>query len=293
MRVNDTLHCATVMATAGCLAQVDVPFQSLGGYIDALKVLNGLEEAQGFIWREYSPASAAFGSVERMYFTEANAGKIDAVRQQVHTWRAEGTITAWEEALLLGDLIVATSRVANIAGTYGCFLRHWNSNSLQPLQLQPRTLLTKAGRMEVHHGDAALVPQSEQDVAYFDPPYTKRQYAAYYHILETIAHGDEPEVGGVTGLRPWQDKASAYCYKTRALGALTRLIEQAQAQRVFLSYSSEGHVALDALRQALSPFGKLRVHELGEIGRYRPNQQASDNADGVHEYLLELDRRGR
>lgn len=34
------------------------------------------------------------------------------------------------------------------------------------------------------------------DIAYEDPPYTKRQYGAYYHILETIAIGDEPEITG-------------------------------------------------------------------------------------------------
>ena len=45
-----------------------------------------------------------------------------------------------------------------------------------------------------------------RDTVYLDPPYTKRQYAAYYHVLETLAYGDEPEVSGVTGLRPWEGK---------------------------------------------------------------------------------------
>ena len=34
------------------------------------------------------------------------------------------------------------------------------------------------------------------DAVYADPPYTKRQYAAYYHILETIAAGDRPLISG-------------------------------------------------------------------------------------------------
>ena len=38
-------------------------------------------------------------------------------------------------------------------------------------------------------GDVLDVQYEDGDVAYFDPPYTKRQYAAYYHILETIAAG--------------------------------------------------------------------------------------------------------
>ena len=40
------------------------------------------------------------------------------------------------------------------------------------------------------------------DTVYLDPPYTKRQYAAYYHILEAISLGDEPIVEGICGIRP-------------------------------------------------------------------------------------------
>src|SRR5204862_345479 len=82
--------------------------------------------------------------------------------------------------------------------------------------------------------------------------YTKRQYAAYYHINETLAHGDEPQVTGKTGLRPWQDRASDYCYKVRALRALTDLITNTPARRILLSYSAEGHVALDDLTIAIA-----------------------------------------
>ena len=35
---------------------------------------------------------------------------------------------------------------------------------------------------------------SPGDTVYLDPPYTKRQYASYYHIPETIAYHDEPKV---------------------------------------------------------------------------------------------------
>jgi adenine-specific DNA-methyltransferase len=125
---------------------------------------------------------------------------------------------------------------------------------------------------------------------YFDPPYTKRQYAAYYHILETIAMGDEPEVDGVTGLRPWKHLASDFCYRKRALGALVSLMRDCAAGRVLLSYSSEGHVARDELVAALAPLGQLTVHSLGDIGRYRPNDAAVRKADSVHEYVFELRR---
>jgi adenine-specific DNA-methyltransferase len=134
------------------------------------------------------------------------------------------------------------------------------------------------------------VPMAPDDVAYFDPPYTKRQYAAYYHINETLACGDEPVVLGKTGLRPWRDKASDYCYKRRALDALHMLIASTEARRVFLSYSNEGHIDLDELLLRLTPLGHVELHEIATIGRYRPNQAASDAGDEVVEFLLELQK---
>src|SRR6185437_13594390 len=87
-----------------------------------------LAGARGFVWREYSPASLARG-VERRYFTEANAARIDAIRGQIATWESSGTISPAEARLLVADLLAATNRVANIAGTYGCFLRNWTANA--------------------------------------------------------------------------------------------------------------------------------------------------------------------
>ena len=55
-----------------------------------------------------------------------------------------------------------------------------------------------------------------------------------------------------------------------------------------LSYSSEGHVDLEDLVDALAPFGALDVHELGELGRYRPNLAASNAGSSVREFLLDL-----
>ncbi|MGZ3459523.1 MAG: DNA adenine methylase, partial [Archangium sp.] len=192
--------------------------------------------------------------------------------------------------LLLADLLAATNRVANIAGTYGCFLSHWLPQALEPLHLTTRGLFPHRIQSEILVGDVSAVPVAPEDLVYLDPPYTKRQYAAYYHILETIAVGDSPPVEGITGLRPWRDRASDFCYRTRALQALRNLVARLPARRVLLSYSSEGHVALDALMRELTRLGSVSVHELKLVGRYRPNQAASVAASVVSEYLLVIER---
>jgi adenine-specific DNA-methyltransferase len=284
VRFNDSLRSAVAVATARLVSPDDAPFESFGGYEAVVTELNALRPVQGFFHREYSPAGAA----GRMYFSEANAAHIDAVRAQLKTWGEQRVLNRDEHELLIADLISAAARVANIAGTYGCYLSKWTSTALRPFALEVRQLNRRHVDHSAHCGDVVDTPMAPSDVAYFDPPYTKRQYAAYYHINETLACEDEPALIGKTGLRPWQDKASAYCYKRRALGALTDLIENAPALRVLLSYSSEGHVALDDLLGALSPLGDLQVHELGAIGRYRPNAAASAAAAEVTEYVLEL-----
>jgi adenine-specific DNA-methyltransferase len=268
-----------------------LPFERLGGYGRAIEALNSLPTRQGFVWREYSPASIRNGAdAERRYFTEENAAKLDAARTTIEEWAVEGLVGDDEKLLLIADVLLAANGVANIAGTYGCFMRKWLDGALKPIVFRPRPLRQKSAPFEVYNVEVIDVPIGENDVAYFDPPYTKRQYAAYYHILETIAHGDEPVVDGITGLRPWQDKASDFCYKTRALAAITSLLQRTPARRIYLSYSSEGHVHRSELEHALGALGVVTFHEIADIGRYRPNQAATETASHVSEFLVQVEK---
>jgi adenine-specific DNA-methyltransferase len=293
VRLNDHLVCAVVMAQARLTTSRQARFRRLGGYRGAVALLNAAPPVHGFIWREYSPASLARAHVGRMYFTEANAARIDGVRRRIAEWRDESLISEREERLLLADLLAATNGVANIAGTYGCYLSHWLPQAREPLALRARKLFPRPVAVETTVDDVSAVQVDWEDVVYLDPPYTKRQYAAYYHVLETITLGDEPEVGGKTGLRPWQAKASDFCYRVRALRAIVGLVERLPARRVLLSYSDQGHVPLRPLAAALASLGELRVIPLREVGRYRPNQVARDAGAVVTEHLLVVERRAR
>lgn len=291
VRINDHMESSALMAAARLISSSEAKFAALGGYAKAIESLNALQPIRGFIWKEYSPASATFlETIERRYFTEENAKKIDAARSCIRAWRDAGKISLVEERLLIADLLGAVNRVANIAGTYGCFLSKWTPQSQETLALRTRELKSSSARVEISVGDVSSVKVEASDVAYLDPPYTKRQYASYYHILETVAHGDEPLVEGVAGLRPWRDRSSDFCYKSKALKALTALIRKMPSQRILLSYSNEGHVPIDNLRNALQGIGDVSTHELARIGRYRPNKTASQANSSVKEYLIVIDR---
>ena len=290
--INDHLTYAVVMSAARLTSVAEAPFEALGGYAAAVDNLNGLMGKEGFIWREYSPAAAHQSAVgiERRYFSESNAARIDAVRTEIFDWHCAGLINETEQRVLVADLLGAANRVANIAGTYGCFLATWTAQSRGELSLRPRQLRVEPTGIEARVGDVSDLAVRSEDTVYLDPPYTKRQYASYYHILETITLGDAPVVEGVSGLRPWRHLASDFCYKRRALTALSTLIISMPAHRILLSYSSEGHVDLDDLTAALQGVGDVTTYPLASIGRYRPNQTASDAGSSVREYLMVIDR---
>ncbi len=288
VHVNDHLISAAIMSFARVVSSSQVAFSGTGSYNCAIAELNAIEPIKGFIWREYSPASARYCPVSRMYFTEENAQKIDGIRTIIESWRRCDIVNDAEAYVLIADLMGAANRVANTAGTYGCFLSQWQRQSLNALELIPRQISDTAPPATMTTTDVLDIACEPEDTVYLDPPYTKRQYAAYYHILETIALGDEPPIEGVCGIRPWRDKASDYCYKVRAAKALKMLVARLPARRMFLSYSTEGQVSLATLSDVLKNVGEVVQYELDQVGRYRPNRAASRAGSEVHEVLFRI-----
>lgn len=284
--INDRMKNAVVISEARLLSKKEATFENLGGYQAAIDKLNAAMPVEGFMWKEYSPASVNFIPHERRYFTTENAKYIDGVRTLIAEWWYDNMITEKEHILLLANLMSATNDVANIAGTYGCFLSKWTSQSQRLLQLSCSELFAEPVKYERKCCDVFELECEPLDYVYIDPPYTKRQYASYYHILETIAQEDEPIVEGVAGLRPWEQDASVFCYKLKAQNALVKLLNQLMAKKVILSYSNDGHVNINLLEAELSQTGSVEVINLQSIGSYRPNHTAVLRKSQVDEYLI-------
>lgn len=286
--INDSLTSAVSLSKARLLSVDEAPFAMLGGYEAAILRMNSLPGERGFITRSYSPAAEASSGTRRMYFTEDNAHRLDAWRTQIGTWTSSGEITPNERDLLIADLLQAANASANTAGTYGSYLKKWGPGALRPAMMKNRSLRPSASLASASVGRAEDLIVRAQDTVYLDPPYTKRQYAAYYHVLETLAIGDNPELTGSTGLRPWRHLASDFSYRSKAIDAIVGIISGYAARRILLSYSDEGHADLDQLEHRLGETGVVTKIPLGPLLRYTPNAAAVTNKGSVEEYIIEV-----
>ena len=210
-----------------------------------------IEPEPDFITEHFSPAGG------RMYFTEANAQRIDAVRARLHRWRAEGSIGDDAYYLLLAALLEGADRVANTAGVYAAYIKSWQPNARRALDLLPSPPERGARGSTAHLGDAAFVARDvgEVDLLYVDPPYNSRQYSGYYHVPEIIARGwfeERPALGGKTGLPVRGAARSEWCSPRAAVPALEALLAATGARHVLVSYNSEGHITESALRRTLT-----------------------------------------
>ncbi|MCM1175191.1 MAG: DNA adenine methylase [Blautia sp.] len=297
---NDFMYFSSIMTKAvlenNCEPQFSRLKKLLGlgqedPYGQIINFLNSIDGEEGFIYSHYSPASRNLDKVERMYFTEENARKIDAIRKQITIWDKE--LLPEERALLISDLLDAVSDVSNIAGTYGCYMKYWKEKALGELTLCKRKIVMPMKEqhfLTLNKNANDVIGDYDVDIIYIDPPYTKRQYSAYYHMLETIALNDYPAISGKTGLRNWQQKSSDYCYKRKAGKALEDLLKKAKGRYFIMSYNNEGQINHSDILSIMNGYGKVIFYET-PYKRYKSNS-LSTSANEVIErlYILELRR---
>jgi adenine-specific DNA-methyltransferase len=265
-------------------------FMALGmEYQEVLVRLNSLEPLESLFWREYGPAGAPIAGVPpRKYFTAANAAQIDAIRAQLRAWRP--MLTEVESSLLHHDLVLAANRVANIAGTYGHYRSSWSAGALRDITLRPSEF--DPGPTEGHSVLQGAVEEIATEISanacYLDPPYMKRQYAANYHILETLARGDEPQAIGASGLRDWWDQYSDFCSKRNIADAFAATFRKMDCSLFFVSYSEDGLLGVDTMTALFSEFGEVKRFDFPHQ-RFKSNQGGAGGTVTEYLYLVQTD----
>ena len=258
-------------------------------YEEILNALNQVKPIKGYFYREFSPfGTPQSGHAPRRYFTPDNAMKIDGIRAAITSLNENGNVTELEYSLLVHDLIMAVNDIANIAGTYGHYLSRFIGRAKDSLRLYPTRFVQVVddGIHNIHQEYAEdLASKIDCDLCYIDPPYIKRQYAANYHILETLARGDEPDAIGVSGLRPWRDQYSDFCTKTKIRSAFKRIVSKMPCGNFLISYSEDGLLTIPELTAVLSDFGKVTINQFTNK-RFKSN--LNDSKPTICEYLIHL-----
>lgn len=216
----------------------------------------------------------------RQFFSENNGIKIDGIRQTIEDLYNREIINENEYYFLLASLIESVTRYSNTSGTYEAFFKFLDPRTEKEFELSPLEMnITK----EIHTNTITsentnfLIRHITGDIAYIDTPYTVTQYVSAYHLLETLAKYDNPEIKGVGGKRDRENKNSLYARKSTALIEFEDLFRQLNFKHIIISYSNQGLVKIDELLDLAKKFAKKGKVNIEYIGYQEYQNHRSSN----------------
>jgi adenine-specific DNA-methyltransferase len=224
-----------------------------------IETCNNLEMIEGLIYKNFSPTNTC----ERMFFTNNNAKKTDAIRQYIQTQYSSNLITEKEYYFLLASLLV----------------------SIDPIHTKKD--IGEGNNVYNTFSETFAEPDSNYyDVIYLDPPYNQRQYSANYSPLNYIAHYDKDIVlKGKTALIDNYNK-SDFCKKTEVSKAFNKLIDGIKCNYLLISYNNEGLLSIDDFKQILLKKGSVKLYKI-QYNKFKAQQ--SVDIKFVEEYLWVVD----
>ncbi len=281
--LNDNLKLATVFSKGRIINQ-NCSFKLLG--FNPIDYFNNNNEVRiGFFSQNYAPKLS-----RRMYFNDYNAGRIDYFRIQIEDWKNNHLIDDDEYCYLLGCLLESVSKVANIAGVYGAFLKQWDPRAVKDIKFLPIESVVSKNTPIVtdtyNNNLVDIIGDVDCDILYLDPPYTKNKYSVQYHLLETLIRNDNPEITGVTGGRHFNDVSDNWSKPYYVEVEFEKVIRMTKAEHIIMSYSSDGIMSKEFILNVFKRYGYQDSIELIEIPykKYRNYKTFSD--DQHFEYLF-------
>ena len=120
----------------------------------------------------------------------------------------------------------------------------------------------------------------EADIAYIDPPYNQHSYLGNYHVWETLALWDKPEVYGIACKRiDCRERQSIFNSRPRFAEAMRRVIASVKARILIVSFNNEGFLRREEIEEMMSARGQVTVVE-NEYKRYVGAQIGIYNPQG-------------
>lgn len=198
------------------------------------------------------------------YFSETDCKKIENLRDFIEN--KKDSLTLKEYAILLASLIYSMDKCANTVGHFDAYIRSdCVADKFEFDLIQPYNF--KDTKFTIYSEDANIVAEKiYADIIYIDPPYNSRQYCQFYHIYETIARWDNPELFG-TALKPQGRHLSDYC-RTKAPVIFEDLISKLKCKYLVASYnntyeskssSSRNKINLEEIENILKSRGEIKI----------------------------------
>ncbi len=283
---NDSLYAAYCLSR-GKLCH-PCTFQQLG--FNPFEYFNNADTAnylQGFCYNNFAPSVSGC-----MYFSDANARRIDYIRDTIDLWHADNLINNDERCYLIASLLESASKVSNVAGVYSAFLRTWDPRALKSMPFIPVEKINNAKFDNTYYCEDAndAITHIQGDILYIDPPYTPTQYVSQYHVLETIARNDNPQTHGVGAHRDNGNQISKWCKAEYVGYEFERLIAEAKFEHIIFSYSDAGIMTKEFIEQVLKRYAVEGSYECRDIDfiKYRSTRSVKkeivDNKQGSKHY---------
>lgn len=287
---NDLLYFSYILQKA-TISNNEIPkFEKLKKELKIENILDYLETVdikdkkyKSFIYDNYSPNKKC----ERMYLTPENAKRIDFIRNTIEKWKKEKLINENEYFYLLASLVEGVPFVSNITGTYGAYLKTWDKRAFKKFEMIRLNVINNYESNECYREDAnELIKKISGDILYIDPPYNSRQYLPNYHLLETIARYDEPEINGKTGIRTYDKEKSNYCIKSKVYDEIEELISNAKFKHLIVSYNQDGLLKKEEIEQILKKYGDKDTYKLYQIPYKQYQNKLTKKIEKHYEYIF-------
>ena len=291
---NDLLYFSYVLQK-GTIENNEIPsFKKLEDRLNIHDVFDYLEKIEikqekfdKFIYENYSPNKKC----ERMYLTSEKALRIDFIRNKIEEWRNKELINKNEYYYLLAALIEGVPFVSNITGTYGAYLKQWDKRAFKKFEMIRLNIIDNNVKNQCYNKNSNdLIQEISGDILYLDPPYNERQYLPNYHLLETIARYDNPEIKGKTGIRVYNSEKSNYCIKNKVYSEMEELIKNAKFKHIIVSYNQDGLLSKNDIETILKKYGNKETYKLYEIPYKQYQNKLTKKLDIHYEYLFYISK---
>ncbi|MBN2650776.1 MAG: DNA adenine methylase [Spirochaetales bacterium] len=272
-------------------SDIEQQYGSIDCFKEELEYINSLDFDKAdnpYISVHYSPSQESQERKkfkgQRLFYTAENGRRIDTIREYIrknYETEPQPFDNLIKRNLLLGVLLYKSATHTNTSGVFKSFYKDFGgfnndalSRILMPIELELPFLRDSKSKQKVFREDANTFIDHTVcrgvDVLYLDPPYNQHQYGSNYHMLNSIALWDRPDVNSQldrsgnlvkkSGIREdWRSTRSSYCYTKSAITSFQHLLERADAHYILLSYSTDGIIPFDKLIDICKTKGKIQI----------------------------------